>query len=238
VKGPGVSRGQAARAHRHAPASPGTGTGAPDKQVIGGGPSARLVGRSCRRVRNVAVLFADIEGCTRLCEELPPPEMNRVLERYFSRFLDMVRGSGGEITEIHGDGVLGLFEGASPQKSARRAVTAALGIQRAAAALNARDGPRHAAIVVHIGIHAGRALVGVRHLRGRTSERWIYCATGPVTNVAARLCERATHGRILVSGELVRALHGAHPMRRLGWRRLRNVSAPVEVFEVVVGVAL
>ncbi len=31
-----------------------------------------------KRVRNVAGLSADIEGCTRLCEDLPPREMNRV----------------------------------------------------------------------------------------------------------------------------------------------------------------
>lgn len=33
--------------------------------------------------RNVAVLFVDIEGCTRLCEALPAREMNDIIERYF-----------------------------------------------------------------------------------------------------------------------------------------------------------
>lgn len=233
MRGPGASRGKAATSLSFPLAAPGgKGTLAPDRRAIGGSPPARLAGPSRRRLRNVVALFADIEGCTRLCEDLSPMEMNRVLERYFSRFLDVVGGAGGEITEIHGDGVLGLFEGSSLRENARQAVTAALRIQRAVAALNARGGRRHPSIVVHIGINAGRALVGMRHLRGREGERWIYCATGPVTNVAARLCELATHGRILVSGEVARALEGCYPIRRLGWRRLRNVSASVEVFEV------
>lgn len=207
----------------------------PDGRAMRGSPLGAPCspGAARKRVRNTAVLFADIEGCTRLCEDLPPGEMNRVLERYFSSFLDIVGDTGGKITEIHGDGVLGLFEGSSLRENARRAVTAALGIQRTAAELNARAGRRHPPIVVHMGVNAGRALVGMRHLRGRTGERWFYCVTGPVTNVAARLCELATHGRILVSGEVARLLQGACATRRLGRRKLRNVSASVEVFEVV-----
>ena len=183
-------------------------------------------------MRNVAVLFADIEGCTRLCEDLAPREMGRVIERYFSRFLDTVREAGGEITVILGDGLLALFLGRSVRANAARALSAALGIRRAAAALNAAAGRRHDPIVVHIGINAGRALVGMTRLRGRTSEYRSFGATGPVTNVAARLCALAVHGQILVPGTVAGMLRDAIAVRRLGRRRLKNVSAPVEVFEI------
>lgn len=186
-----------------------------------------------KRLRNVAVLFADIEGCTRLCEDLPPREMNRVIERYFSRFLDVVRDAGGEITEVLGDGLVALFEGSSLRENGRRALAAALGIRRAAVELNATEDRRHDPIVVNMGINAGPALVGATRLRGRAGERRVYSATGPVTNVAARLCALATRGQILVSKEVARISPGACRSRRVGRRKLKNVSAPVEVFEIV-----
>lgn len=185
-----------------------------------------------KRTRNVAVLFADIEGCTRLCEDLPPREMGRVIERYFSRFLDVVRDQGGEVTEILGDGLLALFLGKSLKADATRALLAAFGIQEAAAALNATPRQRHDPIVVNIGINVGTALVGTTRLRGRTGEHHVFSASGPVTNVAARICALATHGQILFTGNVARMLRNAYPVRRFGRRRLKNVSAPVEVLEI------
>ena len=183
-------------------------------------------------MRNVAILFADIEGCTRLCEDLPPREMARVIERYFSRFLDVVREAGGEITEILGDGLLALFLGRSPGANAARALSAALGVREAAAALNAARRRGRDPIVVNIGINAGAALVGTTRLRGRTGERRQFAATGPVANVAARLCALADHGQILVTGGVAGMLRDRFATRRLGRRRLKNVSDPVEVVEI------
>jgi len=186
-------------------------------------------------MRNVAVLFADIEGCTRLCEDLPPREMARVIERYFSRFFDAVRQAGGEITVILGDGLLALFLAQSPGANAAKALSAALGIRKAAAALNASRRRGHDPIVVHIGINAGAALVGTTRLRGRTGEFRQFAANGPVTNIAARLCALADHGQILVTGAVARMLRESFAFRRLGRRRLKNVSVPVEVFELASG---
>lgn len=52
-----------------------------------------------KRMRSIAVLFVDIEGCTRRCEDLPPHAMNDVIETYFSRYLDAVRAFEGEVME-------------------------------------------------------------------------------------------------------------------------------------------
>lgn len=188
---------------------------------------------SPKRIRNVAVLFADIQGCTRLCEDLPPREMNRVIERYFSRFLDVVRGEGGDVIEVLGDGLLALFEGPRLREDATRALAAAFKIQQAAAALNANEGKRHDPIVVHMGISIGPALVGMTRLRGRTGERHFNSVTGSVTNVAARLCALATRGQILINGTMGGWVAGTYRLRALGPRKLKNVSGMVEVFQVL-----
>lgn len=197
-----------------------------------GKPGATTFAR--KRVQNVAVLFADIEGCTRLCEDLPPRAMAGVIERYFSRFLEVVQNQGGEVTEILGDGLLALFEGRSLRDDAARALSAASGIVQAAAAMNAALRRRHDPIIVNIGINAGPALVGTTRLRGSSGEQGFYSAAGPVTNIAARLCALATEGQILITGDVARMLNGAYPARRLGRRRLKNVSTPVEVFAIQV----
>lgn len=77
--------------------------------------STKSAAKACsrKRVLNVAVLFVDIQGCTRLCEDLRPDAMARIIERYFSRFLQLVENHHGYVAEVHGDGLLALFEGPS-----------------------------------------------------------------------------------------------------------------------------
>ena len=178
-------------------------------------------------------MFVDIEGCTRLCEDLAPKEMNRVIETYFSQYLDVVRETGGEVTEVLGDGLVALFEGPSLRQDTVRAVGAALRIRESTLALNARERRWHDPIVVNVGLNAGRASVGITRLRGKSGERWVYTATGPVTNIAARLCALATGGQILVSETVADLVAGTYQFKTLGPRTLKNVSGKVEVFEIL-----
>lgn len=59
-----------------------------------------------------------------LCEKLSLSDMNRVMEAYFSRYLEIVRAAGGAVTELQGDGLVALFEGPSLRKDSARAVLA------------------------------------------------------------------------------------------------------------------
>ncbi len=193
---------------------------------LDGGPGA------ARKVlREVAALFIDVEGCTRLCEDLSPGEMNALLETYFSAFLDVVRAPGGDVTEVMGDGLVALFEADDVRLAARAALRAALGVRRRAKGLNSRR-RRHDPVTVNMGLNAGEALVGFTRLRGRSGERWVYTATGPVTNVAARLAALARGGQILTTRETAALLSTACGYRSLGPHALRNVTRPVDVVEV------
>lgn len=185
-----------------------------------------------KRPRDIAALFVDIQGCTRLCEDLPAVEMNEVIERYFSVYLDVVRRAGGEVTEVLGDGLLALFEGSDLKENAQAAFGAALAIEARTRRLNDRRGRRHDPITVNIGLNAGRALVGFTRLRGRSGERWVYAATGPVTNVAARLCALGTGGQILTTRAVADLLTGECDCRPVGQHSLKNVTGPVEVVEI------
>ena len=136
----------------------------------------------------VAVLFVDIAGCSRLCELLPPLTMNTLIELYFEQFFDVVQDRRGTVNEIMGDGFMAVFESGTLDVNAEHAVSAASEILRVTARTRAA---REHDTQVHIGLHAGTALVGVTRFRSRLGERWTYTASGPVTNIAARLCQLA-----------------------------------------------
>lgn len=183
-----------------------------------------------KTMREVAVLFVDIEGCTRLCEDLPPREMNEVREAYFSKYLDIVRAAGGEVTEVLGDGLLALFEGPDLTENVSAALTVARRIQARTAGLNRRR-RRHDPIIVNMGLNAGLALTGLTRLRGRSGERWVYSASGPVTNIAARLAALASGGHALTTKATADLLGcGCRPV---GPRILKNVTGPVDVVEIL-----
>jgi class 3 adenylate cyclase len=114
----------------------------------------------------------------------------------------------------------------------RAAFEVTLAIEARTRRLNDRRRRRHDPITVNIGLNAGRALVGFTRLRGRSGERWVYAATGPVTNVAARLCALATGGQILTTSAVAGLLPAGCGCRSLGRRSLRNVTGLMEVVEI------
>lgn len=84
------------------------------------------------------------------------------------------------------------------------AVEVALALLVTTTALNRSNATQPLAI--HIGVNSGRALVGVTRFEGISGTRWTFTASGPVTNLAARLVDCAEAGEILVGAETARRL--------------------------------
>src|SRR5215468_12367274 len=57
-----------------------------------------------KREQDVSVLFLDVSGYSRLSETLSLTQVNDMVERYFSSFLDCIHAHGGDINETAGDG--------------------------------------------------------------------------------------------------------------------------------------
>jgi Double zinc ribbon/Adenylate and Guanylate cyclase catalytic domain len=82
--------------------------------------------------RHVTVLFADMTGFTPLAEKLDPEEVHQIMDRCFELITAEVHRFEGTINQYTGDGVMALFGApVAHEDSPRRAVHAALGIQRA-----------------------------------------------------------------------------------------------------------
>lgn len=184
-----------------------------------------------KEARDVTVLFLDIEGYSRLSEQLPRPVLNALVERYFSLFLESIRAEGGDINETAGDGLMIIFQSPDPQAHAAAALRAALAIQRQTAEANRAAGVTASPVCINIGISSGECDVGTTRFQGLTGERWTFTASGPVTNLAARLSDRAHGGQVLLSAETAYRLQGRFVLRKAGEMVLHNLSGPVVAWE-------
>ena len=182
--------------------------------------------------KDVTVLFLDIEDYTRLSEELPREKLNELIEHYFSLYLSDIQAAEGDINETAGDGLMILFQQGNPDEHALSAVRTALAISMKTTATNSRAREVHAPLSVNMGICSGVCHVGSTQLKGLTGERWTFTATGPVTNLAARLGDHARSGQVLLSQETAQRVKARFSLKRAGRVSLKNVSEPVDVWEL------
>jgi predicted ATPase/class 3 adenylate cyclase len=162
----------------------------------------------------VTLLFADVEGSTRLLHALG--------ERYSgvrARMQEIVRAAAerwnGHEVDWAGDGAFLAFSGA------RDAVAAAVEVQRA---LAAEPWPTDGVLRVRMGIHTGEP--------DRVDQGYL----GLDVHVAARICA-AGHGDQVVVSQATHDVAGDEPVagvsfRPLGRHRLKDVPEPMQLFQL------
>jgi len=198
------------------------------KRLVAANPEAPEL---AKRERDVSVLFVDISGYARLSEQLPPDVLNRLVERYFSTFLDRIHEAGGDINETAGDGFMAIFQDTAVRAHPLIAVDAALSLLMATEALNRANSTQP--LSIHMGLNSGLALVGSTRFEGVRGTRWTFTASGPVTNLAARLATTAEAGQLLIGPETARRVGDGYRVQRLGPERLKNLEEAVEIYRVM-----
>ena len=184
------------------------------------------------REQDVSVLFVDIEGYTKMSERLHGAELNELIERYFSVFMDAIYMNNGDVNETAGDGLMVLFLSEDENTNALDAVNTALTIKEKEELINQGPNAPPEPLVINMGINSGRALVGAAKFESYTGSRWTYTARGAVTNVAARIAAFASEGALLLSRSTADRVKEEFSMCSLGKVGLKNVSQEVEIFEV------
>jgi class 3 adenylate cyclase len=192
------------------------------KRLVAANPEAPEL---AKRERDVTVLFLDISGYSRLSERMPPERLNALVERYFSTFLDRIHEAGGDINETAGDGFMAIFQ--DPEHASTAAGTA-LALLAATEALNTKNAAQP--LTVHMGVNSGIALVGSTRFEGVRGARWTFTASGPVTNLAARLAGIAQAGEILLGSQTARRLGDCYRLQSFGPKHLKNFDTPVDVY--------
>jgi class 3 adenylate cyclase len=182
------------------------------------------------RERNVTVLFLDIEGYTRLTEQIGATQVNAVTERYFSVFMDAIFENNGDVVETAGDGLMVLFLTEEEEQRALEAMRAAQTIMAKTCQVNQACHLDSRPVVINIGICSGRAFVGASKFESLSGDRWTYTAHGTPINVAARLCRHASGGAVLVSKSAAERVQENFALVSIGKLALKNLSEEVEVF--------
>ena len=185
-----------------------------------------------KKRKDVTVLFLDLEGYTRLTANWREAEVNEIVEKVFSRFVDPIHRSGGEINETAGDGLMIIFKNDDARTNAVHAVRAALDIAERSCESVLVGLEVLEPIYVNIGINSGSALVGMTRFKGSLSTRMTYTATGQVTNIAARLSDLAKKGDILIGEETARLIEGLWPVFDRGKASLKGIDEPLRVYSL------
>ncbi len=186
-----------------------------------------------KRKRDVSVLFLDVAGYTKMSESVEPERMNILIEMYFSNFLDTIHQNKGDINETAGDGLMIIFQHEDPLIHARNAVLTALAVQDGVKVINNDLEGIFDPVVVNIGINSGAASVGSSRFEGITGTRMTFTASGPVTNVAARIGAKATRGKVFIGGRTAERVKDLILLEDVGKHRLKNVKDPVQIYCVL-----
>ncbi len=161
----------------------------------------------------IAMLFADVEGSTRLAAALGD-EWAGVLEAYHEIVNRVVRAAGGWVDGTAGDGFFVTF-GDVPA-----AGRAAVAIQRE---LRAHSWPAAVGeLMVRVGLHVGHV------------QRARHGYAGLEIHRAARVGAAAHGGQILMTGIASELLRDVVPSQALGAHRLKDFPAPIALFCAVV----
>ena len=189
---------------------------------------------SKKKVRkDVTILFLDLEGYTSLSSNRPEVEVNAIIEKIFSSFVDPIHRSHGDINETAGDGLMIIFKDHDAKTNAINAVKAAFEIIDRNRAVNESFDPGVDPVEVNIGINSGSALVGMTRFKGLLDTRMTFTATGTVTNIAARLSDHAKSGDIVIGEETKRMVDGIWPVYDLSPVSLKGIKDKVPVFSLL-----
>jgi adenylate cyclase len=163
-------------------------------------PGQAEVAAAGRRL-DVAIMFCDLRGFTKLSGELEPGQVRQILDVYFEDTSQTILASGGTVLRFVGDEVLAVFGAPLPQREhVAVGLRCALDLLAAAPQLHAELAKRGLPPVDYgIGLHAGEVIAA--HV-GSSAHRQ-YDLVGDAANVGSRLCGQAGAGEIVTSGEVM-----------------------------------
>ena len=182
--------------------------------------------------REVTILFSDIRGFTALSEGQDPRVVLSLLDDYFGRMAQVIKGHDGVLGKFIGDGILAFWNAPdSDPEHAVKAVRAAIDMLRALDELNrTRERTNQPPLRIGIGIHTGTVAAG---MLGGTAQAE-YTVIGDAVNIASRVegLTKSLGVELLVTETTRSACKGKFPTRQLGAEEIRGRRQPVHVFAV------
>jgi adenylate cyclase len=179
------------------------------------------------------VLFADLEGFTRLSEVMPPQTLIRLLNDYFTPMTQIIMAYRGTLDKYIGDALMAQWGAPVPLPDhALRACWAAIEMERTMTELQVKwQAQGLPPLVERLGLHTGPVVAGNVGSR----ERFNYTVLGDTVMLASLLEEvNKEYGtRILLSEETYQRVRDKLVVRELDLVRVRARSQPLAIYELV-----
>jgi len=179
-----------------------------------------------------SIMFVDLVNYTSFSERHAPETVAEVLNLYFTEFAVICHQFHGNVDKYIGDCAMLVFGCPhSDELHREHALECALAIRNRIHELNAnRRINKMPWLDIRIGLAGGTVLAG---LLG-SSERMNYSVIGEAANLAARLCDKAPCGEILIDREFLKSLGPRADLRTHETQRLdvKGFSQPVDTLVV------
>lgn len=182
--------------------------------------------------RRVTILFSDIRDFTTMSEQMPPDQVVRFLNDYFSEMVEAVFEQEGVLDKFLGDGMMAVFGSLGDLTDhPRRAVLAAL---RMKALLSKINGERGVAgkppIAIGIGIHTDEVIVGNIGSRKRLE----YTVIGDGVNTTSRIqgLNKEFGTTILITETTYAEVKDQFECRPMPETQLKGKTRPLRFYEV------
>ena len=183
--------------------------------------------------RIITALFADIKGSMDLIEDLDPEDARRLVDPALQLMMDAVHRYEGYVAQSTGDGIFAFFGAPiAHEDHPQRALYAALRMQEESRRLAERLRLEKSlpSLQIRVGINTGEVVMrGVRKDDLHTD----YTPIGHSTGLASRMEGLATPGSIVVSEHTYKLTEGYFEFKPLGAVRVKGVSEPVSIYEVL-----
>lgn len=167
-------------------------------------PEEGLAREAIEQRREVAVVFADLTGYTRLINRLAVEDMHAILAAFYERFDAIVQRLGGTVDRHIGDCVMAVFGApVSYGNDAERALRTSIEMHAAMRELSRIHGEQ---LSTHIGVAMGKVLFSSKG-QGALAESG-FTLTGSTINLASRLSDKAEATETLISDRTYQEMRG------------------------------
>jgi class 3 adenylate cyclase len=192
--------------------------------VAGGADDPLLTHR-----REITVVFLDLRGFTPFAQTSEPEVVMAVLRDYHAEMGRLILEHEGTLERFTGDGMMIFFNDPVPVPDpAERAVLMAVAMRERFEERSVGWRKCGWDLALGVGVAQGYATIGAIGFEGR----WDYGAIGTVTNLAARLCDEAKNGEILVSLRVASEVESVVEVDPIGPLILKGLLKPVATFSV------
>ncbi|MBU8900549.1 adenylate/guanylate cyclase domain-containing protein [Corallococcus sp. H22C18031201] len=198
---------------------------------------ARLVARDVSLMRperrKMTVYLSDIDGFTRLSEQMPPEQLVQLLNAYLTEMTAVVRSTAGQVDKYVGDAVMAFW--GAPVRTDRHAHLACEAALKMRAVLAEKQplwekkfGHR---LTFRAGLDTGEVLVGDMGSELKSN----YTVMGEAVNMASRLeAANKAYGTYVLVGEATAQLaRDSYVFREVDRVRLRNRAQPLRLHELL-----